>query len=167
MKLLLACVLCIAACGVAEAQPAFDPVQPGTRVRVSILVPPDVDSTGFHSRDRVVGSLLRYDASAIQVDPGPPTIPWAAVHRFEYSTGRHGNAGSGALYGALIGLLAGVVTGITIGKEEGGAEGNEDLAAEGGFVLGAGGLLVGAGIGAIVGGRLKTDDWQDVPLAKP
>ena len=167
MKFLLACVICIATWGVAEAQPAFDPVQPGSRVRVSILIPPDVDSTGFHSRDRVVGSLLRYDASSIQVDPGPPAIPWAAVSKFEYSTGRHGNAGHGALYGALIGLLAGVVTGMTIGKEEGGGEGNEDLAAEGAVVLGAGGLLAGMGIGAIVGGRLKTDDWRDIPLAKP
>ena len=158
-----ALILC---CGAAQAQPAFDPVAPGSRVRVSILVPPEVDSTGFHSADRKVGSLLRYDDTTIQIDPGPPAIPWAAVNKLEVSTGRHGNAGKGALYGALIGLLAGAITGATIGRDENGGEGNDDLEAEGAVALGFAGLLGGAGIGALVGGRLKTDDGRDIPLAK-
>jgi len=149
--------------GVAETQPAFHPVDIGKRVRVSVLVPPGIDSTGFHSRDRVTGSLLRYDPTAVTLSEGP-TIPWAAVSKLELSAGRHGNAGRGALYGALIGLLAGVVTGVTIGRDEGGGEGNKDLAAEGGVALGLAGLLGGAGIGAIIGGQSKTDDWMDVPL---
>ena len=51
-------------------------------------------------------------------------------------------------------------------SKEGGGEGNEDLAEEGGVVLGLGGLLAGLGIGALVGGRLKTEDWHDIALAK-
>ena len=160
----LAFALLISWYGVAGAQPAFHPVDIGKRVRVSVLVPPDVDSTGFHSRDRLTGSLLRYDANAITLSEGP-TIPWAAVSKLDLSAGRHGNAGRGALYGALIGLLAGVVTGATIGRDEGGGEGNEDLEDEFGVGFGIAGLLFGGGIGAIVGGRLKTDDWLDVPLA--
>jgi len=163
MRILVALLLGVMACGRAEAQPAFDRLDVGSRVRVSILVP---DSTGFHSSDRVVGSLLSYGASTIQVDPGPIVIPWAAVAKLELSTGRHGNAGRGARYGALIGLVAGVVVGVTQGRKEGGGEGNEDLAEEGGVVLGLGGLLAGLGIGALIGGRLKSEDWHDIPLAK-
>jgi hypothetical protein len=166
MKFLLACLLTISACGTVQAQPAFDPIEAGRRVRVSILVPAGVDSTDFHSLDRKAGSLLGYDATSIRIDDGPPAIPWAAVSKLEYSAGRHGHAGKGALYGALIGLVAGVVTGITIGRAENGGEGNENLETEGGVALGLGGLLVGAGLGAIVGGVSKTDDWRDVPLAK-
>ena len=152
----------------AFAQPAdFDAVQTGDRVRVSILVPATaVDSSGFHSGQRHTGTVLHLlpEAMSIELEGEKRPIPWAYTGRLELSVGRHGNAGKGALYGALIGLVAGVVTGITIGKDENGGENSDNLAAEGGVALGLGGLLVGAGLGAIVGGASKTDDWQDVAI---
>ena len=136
-------------------------------MRVSILVPSSaVDSTGFDSGYRRTGTVLHVLPESIELEGEKRAIPWAYTNRLELSTGRHGNAGHGALYGALIGLVAGVVTGITIGRDENGGEGNENLEAEGGVALGLGGLLVGAGLGAIIGGVNKTDDWRDVPLAK-
>jgi len=162
----LALLLLLATFGVAGAQPALVEVEQGSRVRVSILVPQGADSTGFNSRDQVTGTLLRYDASTMMIED-TPAIPWTAVSRLELSAGRHGNAGRGMIYGALIGLLAGVVTGATIGRDENGGENSDNLESEFSVGFGLAGLLVGGGIGAIVGGASKTDDWQDVMLVNP
>ena len=110
MRFFLACLLVLTLCGTAQAQPAFDSVPAGTRVRVSILVPPKVDSTGFRSGDRHVGTLLRYDRSTLELNEVERAIPWTLVNRLERSTG-HGSAGKGALIGCLTGLVAGVVVG--------------------------------------------------------
>ena len=152
----------------AFAQPAPGAVRAGDRVRVSILVPETaVDSTGFDSGHRRTGTVLHVLPESIELEGEKRAIPWAYTNRLELSTGRHGNAGKGALYGALIGLVAGVVTGVTIGRDENGGENSDNLAAEGGVALGLGGLLLGAGLGAIIGGASKTDDWREIPVAMP
>ena len=148
----------------AMAQPAPDAIRAGDRVRVSILVP-EPGVTGYRSGDRYTGTVLHVRKEALELEER--TIPWSYATRLELSTGRHGNAGKGALYGALIGLLAGVVTGMTIGRDENAGESGGDL--EGGLGAGFGlaGLVAGAGIGAIVGGSSKTDDWREIPVAIP
>jgi len=154
--------------GATFAQPAPGAIRTGDRVRVSILVPVTAsDSTGFDSGGHHAGAVLHVLPESLELEGAERAIPWAYTSRLELSMGRHGNAGRGALYGALIGLVAGVVIGVTIGRDENGGENSDNLETEGGVALGLGGLLAGAGIGAIVGGRLKTDDWRDVPLAKP
>ena len=128
-------------------------------MRVTILVPPNVDSTGFRSGDRLAGPLLGYDRSAIQVKER--TIPWSAVTKLEYSAGRHGHTGSVALIGGLVGLLAGIAAGVIVNQ-------SEDFDDYGGAVTtgtGLAGLVLGAGIGAIIGSTHHSDDWMDLPLA--
>lgn len=156
--ILFAILLCLIGFEIAEAQPIGSPIEHGRRVRVTILVPPNVDSTGFRSGDRLAGPLLGYDRSAIRVKER--TIPWSAVAKLEYSAGRHGHAGSGALIGALVGLATGIAVGVIVNQ-------HEDFDEYGGvFTTGAGlaGLVMGAGIGAIIGGTHHSDDWMDLPL---
>ena len=154
---LAASVLLMAAwCGVAGAQAVGRPIDPGSRVRVTILSPPD----------RVSGSLLRYDRSAIMIEE-QPAIPWTSVSKLELSAGRHGNSGKGAFYGALIGLVLGVATGMAVGQGENAGESGGDLKSEFSAGFGLAGLLAGAGIGAIVGSASESEDWLDIPLANP
>jgi len=157
-------VLLLASCEFAHAQPAGMPLEPGVRVRVSILATrvPEPDSTRFQSGKRYVGSLLRYDDTTLALSEVTPEIPWRIVEKLERSTGRHGSAGKGALIGGLAGLVAGVIVGVVASESE--ADSFFDPAEVYPVGLGLGGALVGTGLGALIGGRIKHDGWSPVPL---
>ena len=91
--------------------------------------------------------------------PGPPAaIALADLARMEVERTK-GHAGTGALIGGGISAALGLWMGIALA--------NEDF-----FVTDAGGVVVltaamaasGAGIGALIGLLVRTDEWEEVPL---
>jgi hypothetical protein len=124
----------------------------------------------------VAGSTVRVQAPAVFAEPAEGvvaavderslslrrkggallTVPREAITSLEVSTGRHGQAGRGALVGAGVGAaLLGLVAFASADDGEGA------YAAMYGVVFGG---LGGAGWGAIAGAGTKTHDWRTVPL---
>ncbi len=138
------------------------PVKVGDRVRVTA---PDVRSAG-------IVQLLTTDSLVMHpeyvfvmrpenVAPNRLAIPLASVTRLELSMPAGSQAGQGALYGLAIGVFGGSVVGFAA------CEGNDffvDVASTcalaGAVILGAGGALVGAILGAMISGTR----WEEVPL---
>ncbi len=133
------------------------PVKVGDRVRVTA---PDVGrregTVQLLTTDSLVMRLPGYGGT-----PNRLAIPLASVTRLELSMPGGSQAGQGALYGFSIGVFGGSVVGFVA------CEGNDffvDVASTcalaGAVILGAGGALVGAILGAMISGTR----WEEVPL---
>ncbi|HEX8392353.1 MAG TPA: hypothetical protein VF665_08370 [Longimicrobium sp.] len=163
-------LLCIGAADVAAQQaPALTP---GTRVRV---VQSTTASGGARTQRGAthVGTLQAIDSSSVTLMEGGQSTeyPLNIVSRLEVSSGsasRSGGAARGATRGALIGAGASALTvGVLIlgGKTEECEDGvceqkNYDIKGGPAVVIGVG-TLVGAGVGALIGGAAR-EQWTPV-----
>jgi hypothetical protein len=127
-------------------------IAPGNRVRVTA---PKISGT------RIVGTYDHMDADTLVVQVGGRTrsFPRTAVTRLDVSTGQKGNAGTGALYGALFGAGIGA---LALGTSAVCAD--EGIGGTCALVGAGGGGVAGLLIGALLGSASKSDRWQAVPV---
>jgi len=143
---------------------AHEVLRPGARVRLTLLETP-----GHMTRQRIFGLLVSADQEnvVVSVSPGEPgrVVALDELYSLEVIHGRRGRAGRGALIGLGAGAAGGVAAAL-IGCADGDCDTGEsgDLTGAVVFVLGAGGALFGAGVGALIGGRFHTDRWERVSL---
>ena len=136
-------------------------VAPGDTVRVTA---PSMDM------DDSVGTVaaLETDRLTVQVEERADalSVPLADVTKLKVRRGQKSNAGKGALIGLGVGAAAGVITALLSCADSQCDWDNagDDVTGYTAVVLGAGGALLGAGIGAIIGSSIKTDRWESVPL---
>ncbi len=151
--------------GEALAQGETTPVPIGARVRVSLRTP--LAPQSHLLRERIIGSLMNLEGDRVIVsEKGGPglSIPIESVRAFEVSRGRKSGAGRGAVIGLLSGAAGGIGAGLIVcgnGECEYSSSDYTPLVAG---VLGIGGALFGAGVGALVGGRIHSDRWESIPL---
>jgi hypothetical protein len=128
------------------------PLAAGARVRVTLLARQDAP---------VVGTLLAYRPESLTLaaepDSAESTFARAAVGKLERSAGTYNNAGKGALYGALLGGASGFLLGTLF--ESAVKEGDTEGIA---VAVGAGGVVLGGLIGAVVGGGSRHERWETV-----
>lgn len=137
------------------------PVKAGDRVRI---IAPNVSGSPF------VGTVVALEADSLVVHDSMDTwrLSLASVEQVDLSQGRK----SHALLGAGIGLLVGggvafavLYTGGSTGLCDQSA--NQDAMDSGACIgLTALGGVAGAGLGAIIGGLIPTERWQDIPLER-
>jgi hypothetical protein len=169
---LLAMVIILGSCltGIAQGQ---DPVlRPGSTIRLMAPCPPTEQpaAPGPLAACRYQGTLVGMPADSLTIAAGHGTIHLdrRAVTQLEISRGRR----SQWLPGAGVGFLAGA--GITyLVLHQGGSTSLCDRSANQDAIgsLECGGLtvlggLAGAGLGAIIGGRFRSERWQDVPIER-
>ena len=137
------------------AAPAYAGVEPGARVRVTLIA---------REPAPVVGRVLDLPTDAILLSTEPDslsrTIPRTAIARLEVHRGTRTNAARGAVLGALIlGIPAAYLGAYSAGirEEPGGLS-----MAQGALVAGGAGALLGAGIGFLVGRSEKHERWEEV-----
>lgn len=156
---------------VAFTAPPSSAVEPGARVRVTILARASgadslFERAGVSPGKKVVGSYLFSDANVIELEDAKGVrraIPQEVVALFEESDGRNSRARRGALIGFLAGAAAGVGFGVYHASSEPIGRGYD------GFVtaaLGVGGGLVGCGLGALIGSQIRTERWSSVRTAQ-
>ena len=121
----------------------------GTRVRVH-----------SESHGRVIGHLARVSADSIVLRPPEEgrlelALPVAAFSRVDISVGRRSRKGRGALIGLLGGAAASYAAMLKI---------CEDACVSSWivFAIPIGGVVAGAGIGAVIGSQIKTERWLPV-----
>ena len=141
---------------VLQAQVESPPVPLDSRVRVTTTSSPDM---------ALVGSLEAWDGRALELrypDTMGQTIPLPEVVRIEVSRGMRGNATTGVLVGGGLGVALGIASSIVIGT----SSGDSWIAPSFGSYVGITAVfgLTGAGLGAIIGALIKTEEWEDVPL---
>jgi hypothetical protein len=158
--IMLAAAPCSAWCQ-SSALPAL-----GIRVRLTAR---DTIPVQFGSRDRVVGTLTaagRDSVSILDLDRGRVvTVPITSLGRVEVSEGRHSGAGRGALLGLLAGAGAGIASGLVACGGGACSSSGGDFGSAVVLVLGAGGALGGAGVGALIGAMVRTERWRDVEVS--
>ena len=122
-------------------------VTPGQRVRL----------TFDGGRHRVAGVVVSQDSDAIAVRPYPDdaglVIAQSRLTAVEVSTGRHSNAGTGALIGLVGGGLLGAAAGASCEDEwlcPGPAAGAASVG------------LLGAALGGLIGAFSHSETWQPV-----
>ena len=161
----------------ASARVAAPLVHPGARVRVFVA-----DTTRAASRtgeptsggavksERLIASFVEFGDESITIRrqgrDEPSTIPLEHIHRLEVSEERKSRAGGGARIGLLAGIGGGIIAGLIVcddGECEE-AESGTDFTAVVSTVLGLGGGLVGAGLGALTGSFFHSERWAAVPL---
>jgi len=104
-------------------------------------------------------------------------VPIGALTEVTVHRGSRSNAGWGALIGSVVGVALGAVLGDATYTECTGSSGSWwfefhidcvslfDSAARQRTVFGIGGGIVGAGLGALVGGFIRTNRWERVPTS--
>jgi len=136
-----------------------DSLTTGARVRVKL---PD------HGAAWLQGQLvmLSADSAAIALTETPDTVRFATEvpGRFEVSQGLHARTGKGALIGLGIGGGAGLILGLAASAEN--CTGFCPAEVGPAEILGVAALLggVGAGIGALIGSRSRSERWGRVDL---
>lgn len=163
--LLTSCVTLIA-----QAQAAAP--QPGARLRLTFPCEPQGQPSAGERRMRcrAAGRLVRLQADTLTLDAAESTTSYSvsAISRVEVSSGirsyRLAGAGAGFLVGGGV-AFALLHTGGSTSLCDRSA--NQDAIGSGECIgLAALGGLVGAGLGAIIGGFVRTERWQDVPLER-
>jgi hypothetical protein len=147
----------------AQRQP---PVYAGARVRVS------APGEGYRG---LIGTVSGYDGETIGITPDNQHtsvwVPLTSVKRLQESRGQKGNTRKGAFIGLVVGgalcAAVGAATYQECVDEPGGRwdcfmvpQSTGEQAALGGLA----GVIIGAGIGALIGASSKTDRWEEVPL---
>ena len=89
-------------------------------------------------------------------------FPLASLTKIEVSRGQKSKTASGALIGGAVGLAAGGIVGAALCSGE--PDCPEPRWLVGAAYVGGIGLVVGAGIGAIIGTITKVDRWETVAL---
>ena len=134
---------------------AQDTLTAGDKVRVTT------------EEERVVGSLVSLDDNQLtlttEARDSSLVLPLASLTKLEVSRGQKSMAGRGALIGLGAGAAVGVGTAL-VACAGGDCNTDGDITGALALGLGAGGALVGAGIGALIGSSIKVDRWETVPL---
>jgi len=163
----LSSLVLIAVVGSLPAQEQATPLRPGTRVRVTIpceAAPRPAAPPG--ALCPVTGQLVNARADSLRIarDGATTGYSWSAVRRLEVSRGHRGHRLAGAAAGLLVG---GGVSYLVL--HSGGStslcdrSANQDaMSASECLGLTAAGALVGAGLGAILGGVIRSERWQEV-----
>ena len=152
-----------------SSPPTLQEVVPGTRVRIKA---PSI------SKLPLVGTVVPAGADTLKVrlkwHAIPLAIPLASVTRLDVSIGQKRNAGKGALIGLLVGGVTGVWVWAVYGEKSaspssgnffsGGSWDYQFSCTIGGCAASLGGL--GLVVGSVLGGILKTEKWQPVPLER-
>jgi hypothetical protein len=128
-------------------------IEPGERVRVTA---PDF------GLQKSVGTCLSLSQGVMAFEPAGSsqlTIPTGSMTGLEISRGRKSNTLKGLGLGFLGGAALGAVIGLLV-DEHGNDLAPWNAAVVGAAVFGAGGAVVGAGIGTAI----KTDRWEEVPV---
>jgi len=160
LRITVATGLLAALPGWVTAQTATSPVLLDSRVRVTTESSPDSPS---------VGSLREWDAGSIELSASgsaPMTIPLTDVMRLEISRGKKGHALAGTVAGAAVGLVLGLVAVSSTQEPDPDAwfrlsESEENTLQAGAVVVTT---LAGAGLGALIGALIKTEEWEDVRI---
>lgn len=152
------------------AQGQASPPEPGARLRLTLpceLTDPRA-AGAERTACRLDGTLVRLGADTITLAVAQSITGYGlnAISRVEVSRGHRSQWLPGAGVGFLVG--AGVAWVLLNG---GGStspcdrSANQDAIGSGACIgLAALGGLAGAGLGAVIGGRVRTERWQDVPL---
>jgi hypothetical protein len=135
--------------------PASSPLTPGVRVRVTVR------EAGGTSRTHV-GPLRTFDGEALTLTAGDSaqhsvSLARPSITRVEVSRGRRGNAGRGALLGAVLGLAV-------VALSESGCEGECEPRDNYGLLV-AGATVGGAAVGAGIGSLMRSERWESLPWA--
>jgi hypothetical protein len=132
--------------------PAVSPLTTGARVRVTVR------ETGGGERVHV-GALRSFDSSvlALGTDAGAHyiSLPRSFITRVEISRGSRSQARLGALLGGVLGLTGIVLADSVCGQDCNSPKSGVIAAAVGG------GVLVGAGVGAM----MHREQWESLPWA--
>lgn len=141
-------LLCQAGVINAQENPA---VAVGTRVRIAAATV---------GPDRLVATLVAFDEKtmtlAVKNQRTPLEVTRESITRLEVSRGRKGNAVKGALIGVIPwAIMVGLVVN-SGGLAESGIFEPQSFA-----ILG-----VTVGTGAVIGGAIKTERWQDIPISR-
>jgi hypothetical protein len=157
-------LLTLAAPGRANAQAT---IASGERVRITVTAAAAtrLGATRWDAR------LLAGTADTIALDTtlatGPLVIPKGDILKVERYAGRKPQTGKGAAMGVGIGAALGGL-GLAIGAASSSCSGFDLYCSEGAGAWGAlgfaGGALVGAGVGAIVGSLVQGDSWKKVEM---
>ena len=141
-------LLCQAGIIHAQESPA---VAVGTRVRIAAATV---------APDRLVATLVAFDENtmtlAVKSQRTPLVVPRDSITRLEVSRGRKGNAGKGALIGAIPWVILVVLVVHSGGLPESGVTDVRSFAF----------LGVTVGTGAAIGATIKTERWQDTPISR-
>jgi hypothetical protein len=139
--------------------------EPGARIRVAAR-----GVVGARPR-QLAGVLVRLAADSLVVDTEPGgtlALPTTDIEALAVSRGKHGHALAGAGVGFLVG--AGVAYAVL---SSGGSTSPCDETANQDAIgstaclgLAALGGAAAAGLGAVIGGFVRTERWQDVPLER-
>jgi hypothetical protein len=129
-------------------------VAPGARVRVTLI---------DRAQPRIVGTLLALPLAGLEMQAEPDsvarTIARLDIARLEISGGMHSRGGRGAARGAAILGGLGMAFGLFLTSVV--PEVEEDVALV--SVLGVGGALAGAGLGALMA-QGQYERWSRVPV---
>ena len=139
------------------ADPALAAVEPGTRVRVTVLA---------KTPTKLIGNVLAAPPDtlvlSIEPDSSQKAIPFASITQLEVSEGMQSNTWKGAYSCAILFAVPGAVLGLVAGetgKGEGGDANSPSKGAFGGFVIGA---LAGGALGALLGSLGHHERWKKV-----
>ncbi len=141
-------------------------VTPLTHIRAQDALPVTVGDTVRMTAPTL--DIDKYDGTIVSVDGGTLSVDTlqvalAQLTRLDVYRGQKSQTLTGALVGAgILGAVA-VPVGIQLCKAVN--QGDTCYGADQ-YVLPvvAGGVLVGAGIGALIGSAIKSDRWEEVPL---
>ena len=128
------------------------PLTPGQRVRVT------APSAGLHEDVATVVAISTDTLVLERLWAGQPlrsAVPLGSVQALESVQSTHDNAGTGAVFGGFLGFVAGALADAACQR----AGGFPQICP---FKLV--GMVLGAGLGASVGGGRITERWEPVPL---
>jgi hypothetical protein len=117
--------------------------------------------------DKGVGTVAALETDTLVVNTEQRAdaleVPLADVTKLEVHRGQKSKTGTSALIGAGFGAALGVSVAL-IGCADNECLSDGDATAGVAVLLGAGGALLGAGLGALIGSGTKVDRWETVPL---
>jgi len=132
---------------------------PGTRVRVTL-----------DTSEQVTGKLAGAHRDTLLVRPElqetDRAMALGSLTRLEVSRGIRPQTGKGALIGLVSGAAAGAASGMVVCSGGNCVNSGEDLTTLVPVVLGIGGGVVGAGVGALIGSRFRGEHWRTFPLPR-
>jgi len=137
------------------AQTEVSPVLLDSRVRVTTHSAPDLATAG---------TLESWDGHSLELSGSgfaPQTIPLSDLAKLEISRGKKGHWLAGTLIGTGVGVLAGLIIAQNTTTDVD-PESVVEAANDAGIV--AISALSGMVIGAAIGGLIKTEKWEEVPL---